>query len=89
MTCFLAGSFAACYTNTHVVGKGAQGNTTESARQWYVLWGLVPINAVSSKAMAGGASDYTITTQMSFLDFVIGAFTGIVTVQCSSVEVKK
>ncbi len=82
---FLAG----CYTIKHDVGNGAQGNTTVSERQWFVLWGLVPINDVDSKAMAGGATDYEITTQMTFVDVIIGAFTGLITVAPMSVTVKK
>ena len=88
-TVFVAITISACYTQTHVVGRGAQSGVTETARQWYVLWGLVPINNVDSKGMAGGASDYTITTQDSFLDIIISSFTSVITVACRSVEVKK
>ncbi|MBI2618941.1 MAG: hypothetical protein HYW57_02565 [Ignavibacteriales bacterium] len=78
-----------CYTMTHVVGQGAQSNLTETARQWYVLWGLVPLNDVSSKSMAGGATSYTVKTEITPLDFLINIFTGFVTVYSMSVEVKK
>lgn len=78
-----------CYSQTFVVGKGAQSSQSESARQWFILWGLVPLNDVSSKMMAGSANDYTIKTEHSFVDMVISAFTGIVTVSCKTVEVKK
>jgi len=84
----LAGT-TSCYTMEHTVGSGAQGASTEEARQWYVLWGLVPLNEVDSKSMAGGATDYEIKTQMKFVDIVIGIFTGIVTVYPMSVEVTK
>ena len=80
---------SSCYTMTHKVGNGAQGNTTTEARQWYVLWGLVPINTVDSKKMAAGAADYEVETQMTAVDVIIGAFTGIVTVQPMTVKVKK
>ncbi len=78
-----------CFTMKHNVGNGAQGNTTMEQRQWYVLWGLVPINSVDSKSMAGGATDYTVETQMTAVDVVIGIFTGLVTVQPMTVKVKK
>ena len=81
--------FSGCYTMNHKVGQGAQGSTTVEAKQWYVLFGLVPINNVDSKQMASGATDYTVTTQMSFIDVVIGAFTGIVSVQPMTVKVTK
>ncbi len=78
-----------CYTMKHTVGDGARGNTLESTKQWYILWGLVPLNTVNSKTMAGGAKDYEVTTQMSFIDVIIAAFTSIVTVVPFTVEVKK
>jgi len=39
--------------------------------------------------MAGKADDYTIETSTQFLDFVIGAFTGIVSVYPRTVKVMK
>ncbi len=82
---FLAG----CFAIKHNVGDGAQGNTTVTERQWFILFGLVPINEVNSQTMAGGATDYEITTKMTFVDGLIGVFTGIVTVAPRSVIVKK
>lgn len=78
-----------CYTINHKVGQGAQGNTKVTERQWFVLWGLVPINNVDSQQLAGGATDYTVTTEMTFVDIVIGAFTGLITVAPMSVHVTK
>jgi hypothetical protein len=78
-----------CSTHIHTVGSGGKNASTVEARQWYVLWGLVPINNVDSKAMAGDAANYTIKTQASFLDLVISAVAGIVTVNCRSVSVTK
>ncbi len=56
---------------------------------WYVLWGLVPITEVDSQAMAGGATDYTVQTQFTFVDIIIGIFTSIVTVQPRTVSITK
>lgn len=78
-----------CFTINHVVGEGAKGKTEVSAKQWYILWGLVPLNSVDSQDMAGGASDYNIQTQTSFVDVIIGFFTSIVTVYPMSVTVTK
>ena len=36
-----------CATHGHKMGNGAQGNDMMEARQWYVLFGLVPINVLS------------------------------------------
>ncbi len=78
-----------CYTHMHKVGAGAQGNTTISQQQWYILWGLVPLNDVDTNAIAAGATNYEITTQHSPLDIVISLFTGIVTVYPKTVTVTK
>ncbi len=78
-----------CYTHIHKVGSGAQGGTVEKATQWYVLWGLIPLNNVDTNAMAGGATNYEITTSHTPLDIIIGLFTGIVTVNPKTVQVAK
>ncbi len=80
---------SACYTHKHVVGSGAQGNEIVTARQWYVAYGLAPINTVDSHAMAGGAKNYEVQTQQTFVDGVINLFTSTFTVTCQTVTVKK
>ena len=82
-------AFSGCYTQTHIVGDGAKGGTVETAKSWYILFGLVPLNNVDSKQMAAGAKDYTIVTQQSFIDVVISIFTGMVTIYPRTVEVHK
>ena len=78
-----------CAAHTHKVGNGAQGTDIVEARQWYVLWGLVPINDVDTQAMAGGATDYEITTQVTGIDFVISAVLSNISINCRSVAVEK
>jgi predicted small secreted protein len=82
-------SLTGCFTNQHMIGSGAQGTTKTVQRQWYVLWGLVPINQVDTNAMAAGAQNYDVQTQFTFVDMVIGVFTGLVTIQPRSVTVTK
>lgn len=81
--------FVGCMSHTHIIGKGSQENTRTFERQWYVLFGLVPINNVDTKQMAGDTQNYTIITKQSFVDVVIGAFTGLVSVYPRSVVVVK
>jgi len=81
--------FASCMTHVHTVGSGAQGNTKMEERQWFVLWGLVPINEVDSHEMAGDAENYTITTEQATLDVIINLFTSYVTVVSRTVTVEK
>ena len=78
-----------CFTMNHVVGEGAKTGVTKTDRQWYALWGLVPINTVDTKAMAGSATQYTIKTEYTPLDFVINIFTSFVTIESMTVEVTK
>ena len=81
--------FASCATHVHNVGSGAQGNNKMEERQWYVLWGLVPINEVDTHEMAGDAENYTITTEQATLDVIINLFTTYVTVVSRTVTVEK
>ncbi len=78
-----------CATHSHVVGNGAQGMEQTQQRQWYVLFGLVPINNVETEIMAAGATDYTIKTQQSALDVIINIFTGGVSVYSRTVTVSQ
>ena len=78
-----------CAAHTHVVGNGAQTGVMEEQRQWYVLWGLVPINDVQTETMAAGTTDYTIKTEQSALDVIINIFTGAVSVYSRTVTVTK
>lgn len=78
-----------CAAHIHKIGNGATGTQVEQQRQWYILFGLVPLNNVDSHAMAAGASDYEIKTEQSFLDVVMNIFTSVVTVNSRTVTVKK
>ncbi|MEA2097159.1 MAG: hypothetical protein U9P73_10770 [Candidatus Cloacimonadota bacterium] len=78
-----------CVTHTHQVGNGAQGNQIVEARQWYVLFGLAPLNTVDTNQMAGEAQDYEIKTEITVLDFIFNMFTSYVTVTSRTVTVKK
>lgn len=75
-----------CSAHIHTIGKGAQGNNTIEERQWYVLWGIVPINDVDTSQMTS-AADYTIKTEQSALDIIINIFTGLITVYSRTVTV--
>lgn len=66
-------SLQSCYINTTVVGKGG---TTESARgkSIYILGNR--ISEVDTKALAGGASDYTVDSRFNFVDYLVNGLTG-------------
>lgn len=78
-----------CAAHIHKVGQGAQSAQKIEARQWYVLWGLVPINEVDTQKMADGTTDYNIKTEQSALDVIINIFTANVSVVSRTVTVTK
>ena len=41
---FAASMLVGCMTHEHIIGTGAATGYTESAKQWYLLWGLMPLN---------------------------------------------
>lgn len=80
---------SSCYSISHTVGTGSSTGETINKRQWYILYGAIPLTKVDTKALAGGAANYTITTKHSFVDYIIGAVTGFVTIKPMTVQVKK
>ncbi len=65
-----------CAHNTHTVGTGPQTGEVVSARQWYFLY-YIPLNEVDSHAMAGGAANYEIRTEMNAFDLIVPDLFGI------------
>tara|TARA_B100001996_G_C18230049_1_gene427199 strand:+ start:193 stop:489 length:297 start_codon:yes stop_codon:yes gene_type:complete len=83
---------SACSTHTHIVGDGPSSGVTETARQYYLLYGLVPITKVDTKAMAGDATNYKIETGYQPIDMAIGFVAGMIiptTVYSRTVKVTK
>lgn len=64
-----------CYSYTSVVGEGAQGNNEVTKWNHYVIGGLAPVGVSDSKAMAGGAQNYTVHTRQSFVNGLVSALT--------------
>jgi len=81
--------FSGCFTQRHVVGDGSQSGQVEEVRQWFVLWGLVPINEVHSADMADGARNYEVKTEHNALDVIIGVFTSWITIYPRTVTVTR
>ncbi len=75
-----------CAGHIHKIGQGAQGNNVIQERQWYILWGIVPLNDIRTDQMTS-AADYTIKTEQSALDVIINIFTSVVTVYSRTVTV--
>jgi hypothetical protein len=85
----VAALLSSCYSVSHTVGTGASTGESIKKKQWFILYGLVPLNKVDTKALAGTAVNYTVTTKHGFVDYLIGAVTSFVTIQPMTIEVKK
>jgi hypothetical protein len=86
---FIAAVMSSCYSISHTVGTGSSTGEIIKKKQWYILYGAVPLNKIDTKALAGNATNYTITTKHGFVDYLIGAVTGFVTIKPMTVVIKK
>ena len=78
-----------CTTHIHKVGNGPQTYNIQEDRQWYVLWGLVPLNDIDTNDMAGDATNYEIKTEVTPLDILISIPASWVSVSSRTVTVIK
>jgi hypothetical protein len=84
--CVSAILLTSCFSYTSVVGSGAQGSSEVTEWNHYVIYGLAPVGVSDSKAMAGGAENYTVHTRQSFVNGLIAAITfGIYTPNTTTV----
>ncbi len=60
-----------CVSHTHVVGLGPTGTGESSARQYYIFFGLVPLNEVDTQRMAPELTSYSVYTRMAFVDLLL------------------
>ena len=77
------------YQHRHLVGNGPQTGVTLTRKQWYALWGLVPMNDVDTERLAGGSENYEIYTRTNAGDFFINLITGILGFTSRTVTVRK
>lgn len=91
MALVTAGVNTGCYVQKHDVGAGASGAESREFRQWFALWGLVPITDVEDdvEAYYADSTDYTVETGFTPIDVLIGIFTGVVTIAPKTVTVSK
>jgi hypothetical protein len=76
---------------TTTVGNGPQTVPRKETyhHQWFALYGLYPMDELDSKALAGGAKDYRVTTEFTFEDVLMSAFTSFATFYRQTVIVEK
>ena len=80
---------SACVSHTHRIGLGPTGLGSESARQYYLFFGLVAINDVDVQRLAGDLSSYEIDSRFSFVDFLLTPLMLPFTVTSRTVTVSK
>ena len=87
----LAALLPGCFSMTTTVGQGPQTvpRTETYHHRWFALYGVVPMDDFDSKALSGGAKDYRVTTEFTFEDVVISAFTSFATFYRQTVTVEK
>ena len=81
--------FVGCSSHVHTVGSGPKTGEVETARQWYILFGKIPLNEVDTNAMAGGAANYEIKTSSEAFDIIVGLPASQLTVSSRTVTVTK
>jgi hypothetical protein len=66
---------SSCYTYTYMVGSGPQTNVEVKEKNHYVIGGLAPIKTSNPMKMAGGAANFQVTIQHTFIDGLLSALT--------------
>lgn len=66
-----AASLCGCVSHTHVVGLGPTGAGENSARQYYIFFGLVTLNSVDAQRLAPELTSYAIDTRFAFVDLLL------------------
>jgi hypothetical protein len=83
ITLIISMLFISCATHIHHVGAGPQIGHQVKARQYYLLWGLVPLNSVDTNELAGTdingnpIENYEIQTQYGAIDIAINWVSGV------------
>jgi len=64
-----------CFTYTFSVGEGAQTGLEVKKMNHYLIYGLAPVSVTDPNVLAGGAENYDVTIQHTFVDGLINAIT--------------
>ncbi|MDE0638791.1 MAG: hypothetical protein OXI43_23365 [Candidatus Poribacteria bacterium] len=82
-----------CAAHVHNIGDGPPRPSRPQEeiveRQWYLLWGLVPINEIDTNDIAGDATDYQIVTSMTVVDWLVAVVLSPASIYSRTVVVKK
>ena len=65
-------TLSSCLSMQYVSGTGASKSIVVKKKQWFALWGMVPLNPVNPKEMAEKSNNYIVKTEFSFGDILLG-----------------
>lgn len=68
-------TLSSCYTYTYNVGNGPQSGIEVKGKNHYFVYGLAPGGITDPIQMAGGAENYQVKIEHSFIDGLINALT--------------
>lgn len=85
---FFALAAAGCVGHTHVVGLGSTGSNAVTERQFYLFFGLVPVNDVDSQRLAPDLTSYTVETCFGLGDLLLAPVLLPLTVTSRSVTIR-
>ena len=74
-------------SHTHVVGVGSTGMGNESMRQYYLFFGLLPLNEVNVQRQTGDFTGYEIYSEYGFVDMLLSPLLIFVTATSRTVTV--
>ncbi len=95
----LALSANGCYTMKYnapaktpvaLISEGKRASFKQSKKVWFALWGAVPISDNSSAKIIAenNLKQVRVTTKISFVDYLIGSVTGIVSIVPATMTVE-
>jgi hypothetical protein len=65
-----------CYSLSYTVGNGASNGVTNRGKNHYLIEGLVALKTTTPAELAGGAKDYEVTVEHTFIDGLVRVITG-------------
>ncbi len=69
-------TLSSCYSLTYNVGNGPSGGEVITEKNHFLIVGLAAVKVSDPTKMAGGAKDYQVTIEHSFIDGLLSAITG-------------
>lgn len=77
-------------SNVTTVSEATTTSFKKSVKVWYALWGAVPISENSTEKLIAdnNLKEVRVTTQIKFVDYIIGIFTGLVSIVPATMTVE-